>query len=598
MIRVADYFAAALVERGVTEVFLLSGGGMMHLQDGLAREPRLRKVFHHHEQAAGIAAEGYARARGGLGVSYGTSGPGATNLVTAVAGAWLDSSPVLFLTGQSKVSQTIQGSGLKDLRQFGTFEINILEVMRPLTKFAWFLDRPEDAPYIFQKAIDIALTGRPGPVFIDVPVDVQGALIDPPACRTYTPVRDLQVPDPAVLAGILARWRAAQRPVIFAGHGVRVAGVAAKLAELAERTCTPVVTTQLGKDSLPFHSPWFAGHPGVKGDRTGNFVIQAADFILCLGTSLHVLSTGYELDQFAPQAYKVQVDVDRANFDRENVNVGVKLLAGLDAFLDAALAWAPVPRATHQAWRAWILALKERFEVYREPHKAEPGRLNMYQALEILQGATRGGEVLVTDAGAAFVTVGQAWQVQEGQRILISGGFGSMGWALPAATGAALARPGEVVLCITGDGSLQTNVHELGVIKENQLNIKIVILNNSGYLSIKNTQDSYFQGQRSGVDGNTGVFLPAVQDLAATYRLPYHTASEPSALASLWARLLTEQGPCLLEIQCNIAQEIIPTVSSRKLPDGRMVSQPLHHMAPFLPEAELDRIMAAGRGDS
>lgn len=590
-IRVADYLAKTFKDQGIRNVFLLSGGGMMHLLDGAAREPSLGLVCHHHEQAAGIAAEGYARASETFGVCYATSGPGATNIVTALAGAWLDSTPVIFLTGQSKVSQTIKKSGFQGLRQFGTFEIDIVEVAKPISKFVWFLDRAEDAPYVLGKAIYLAQSGRPGPVLIDIPLDVQGALIDPENCRAFVPPVGRILPAAEQMEAMLGRWRKACRPLIVAGHGVRVSRTTTHLLDLAKSTGTPVVTTQLAKDILPYDSPWFVGHPGVKGDRAGNLSIQAADFILYLGSSIHVLNTGYEMDQYASAAYKVQVDCDSANFDKEEIHVDLKLTADLDGFFSQILPVSGfIPHQT-KAWRDWTQACKKRFPVFSEAHKTEPDRLNIYRVLERLQQVADEQTIVVTDAGSAFYAVGQAWQLKEGQRVITSGGFGAMGWALPAATGAAKACPTRPVYCITGDGSLQVNIHELAVISHHHCNVKIIVLNNNGYQSIKNTQNNYFNGFHAGVDSSSGVWIPSMGDLASTYHLPYYKVCSEVELGEIQGSALRSEGPCLIDIHCNLFQEIIPTVSSRQLPDGRMTSMPIHHMAPFLSEDELRSLM-------
>lgn len=591
--RVADYFAESIAKKGVKNVFLLSGGGMMHLLDGLAVNDSLEKVYHHHEQCAGIAAEAYARASGGVAFCYATSGPGALNIVMPVTGAWLDSVPVVFITGQSKVSQTVRGTHSQGLRQFGTFEVDIIALVKSVTKFTWFLDNPADAPAVFEKACEIALSGRPGPVLIDVPVDVQGAFFDDEKVPGYHNLTCRIAPDDATLETILERWQNAKRPVILAGHGARVSSAGEEILALCRKTGTPLVTTQLGKDIVEYDNQYFIGHPGLKGDRAGNIAVQNADFILTLGASLHVFTTGYELEKFAKDACIVQVDLERTILDREQVGVSVKCCADLKSFLQAITnrhEMANFSQAGSMQWREKLLGFKKRFAVSLEAHKTEPGRLNMYSVIDEACRLARGGETIIADAGSAFYTIGQAWRVKKNQRVLISGGLGSMGWALPAATGAAKARSNNPVICITGDGSIQTNVHELAVIAKNKCNIKIVVFNNDGYLSIKNTQDNYFNGLYAGADSASGVFLPSLEKVADTYGLQFTRVSALSDFTAAFEQALSKDGPCIIEALTNIDQEIIPTVSSKKLDDGRMASMPLDNMSPFLDQSVLDEI--------
>lgn len=591
-IRVADYVAWRLAEEGIRSVFLLSGGGMMHLLDGLARNEQIKIICNHHEQASGFAAEGYARLSGGLGACFATSGPGATNLSTAIAGAWLDSVPVIFFTGQSKVSQTIQGSRIEGLRQFGMFEIDILPTVKSITKFAHFMDKAADVPRLLEMAIAAAKSGRPGPVLLDFPLDIQGASIDIPALVIPTRVSDpLPGPRPHDLSAIVDAWRSARRPLILAGHGVRVAGAADNLLALARASGIPVVTNSLAKDILPYDASEFIGHPGVKGDRAGNFAVQAADLIIALGASYHVSTTGYELDKFAPGALKIQIDIDRANFVRESVGVGIKVLSGVLEFIDAIRPQAPQGLPHHATWMRKLQAIKKQFPVAVEPHKVETGRLNIYAVMEILSTELTEHTTLVADAGSAFYAVGQGFRVKSGQRVLMSGGFGAMGWSLPAATGAACADPRQTVVAITGDGSLQTNVHELAIHVGNRLNIATVILNNASYVSIKNTQDAYFNGTYAGVDRKSGVFLPSLRKLAEAYGLAYVCIATGDELRSAIADVYASPGPRLLDVQTNLGQEIFPTVSAKRLEDGRMESMPLHVMSPFLPSVEQDRLM-------
>ena len=358
---------------------------------------------------------------------------------------------------------------------------------------------------------------------------------------------------------------------------------------------TPLVTTQLGKDNIAYDDAYFVGHPGMKGDRTGNLAVQNADFVLCLGASLHVSTTGYELDRFAPRAFVAQVDLDQALFDREGVGVATKCYADIVSFLSDVkqlVAGRRLEASRSLKWLPVLRRLKEELSVSREPQKEENGRLNIYRAIDVVQRASSGDEIIVADAGSAFYAIGQAWRVKGRQRVLISGGLGAMGCSLPAATGASMSAGRRTVLCLTGDGSVQTDVYELAVISHNRCDVKIIVFSNEGYLSIRNTQDSDFAGRHAGVDTETGVFLPPPSGIASAYEIEYHRVDIDADLVSICASSFAKRGPCLIEVMCNTSQEIIPSVSSKKLEDGSMVSMPLDAMSPLIGEADFKQIVS------
>ena len=597
--RVADYIAAHLEKRGVRKVFLLAGGGMMHLIDAVGRKERLGYVCNHHEHACALAAEGYARQTGELGVCYATSGPGATNTVTGVVECWQDSVPVLFVSGQSKLSQTIQGSKLFGLRQFGTFEADIISIVRPVTKYAVFIDDPKKIRFHLEKACALATSGRPGPVFIDIPVDIQGAQIDPDTLEGYTEAGEA-VPAPSVseIDGVIDRLLAAKRPMILAGHGVRAAGAAGAFADLLATLNIPAATTQLGTDLLGYDDRLYVGHPGMKGDRAGNLAVQSADLLLSVGCSLHVLTTGYELDRFAPQAYKIQVDLDRDVLKREQVNVQQKIVAGVGEFIDAlsrrVRARLDGKKALVAAgpWHDRCLRWKAELSVRNEPHARAEGKPNYYDLNDALSDACAGGDTIVTDAGSAFYVIGQAFRAKRGQRVISSGAMGAMGHALPVAIGACAAEPSLRVICVTGDGSLQTNLQEFATLAHHRYNLKCFVVNNDGYVSIRNTQRNFFGGFLVGTDPASGVTLPDLRKIAEAYGIPYASASDLGGLKRTVQDVLAAEGPVICEIFTGPTQEIIPTVSSYKRADGTMESKPLHDMYPFMDPETLKKFMS------
>ncbi len=591
-LRVSDYIARHLASIGVRSVFLLSGGGMMHLLDAVSRVPEIRYFCNHHEQASAMAAEGYARQTGTLGVCYATSGPGGTNTLTGIVGAYQDSSPLLVLTGQSKRLQTIQGSKIDGLRQFGVFEVDIVPIVKSVTKAAIFLDDPQRVRYELERAVHLATTGRPGPVLIDVPLDVQGALVDPDTLRGYDGAGEAPPAmgaAPEAVRDVLARLGAAKRPLIVAGHGLRASGSVAAFRAILPKLGIPVVTTSLALDALPYDHPLFIGHPGPKGDRAGNFAVQTADVLLFLGSSLHISTTGYELDQFAPDADKIQVEMDPAVLAREDVGVSLKLQAGAGEFIAAADAQLSEngPLSSASAWLDQCRVWKEKYAVRNEAHTPNPGKINYYTLLDTLGELLLGDATLVTDAGSAYYVTGQAFRVKEHQRVLVSGALGAMGYALPASIGAASADPNLTVLCLTGDGSLQTNIQELQTVRHYGLNIKLVVVSNDGYQSIRNTQSSFFDGHLAGASRGSGVSIPPLRKIADAYGLPYFCCDTEDDLSRVLAELLATPGPALCEVWTREDQQILPTVSSKRLPDGTMKSQPLHNMFPFLTDEQL-----------
>ena len=586
-IRVADYIASRLIEFGAKHVFLLSGGMMMHLTDPLGHVGGLSYVCSHHEQASAMAADGYARKSGEIGVCYATSGPGATNILTGLVGAWQESTPILFLTGQVKSSQTIQASGIANLRQFGTFEVDIVPIVKSVTKYAQLILDPSTIRYHLEKALHIATTGRPGPVLLDMPLDVQGALIDPDQLAGYTPEYiQFEPPSSAILA-VMSLLSASRRPLILAGYGVRCARAVSRFQQLAEKLNIPVATTQLGKDVMFYDHALFVGHPGPKGDRAGNFAIQTADLILTIGCSLHSQTTGWENDLFAPDAIKIQIDLDPAVLAREHVHVALKIQAGCLEFINSILLQ-PNIACDWQIWRDCCSSWKRRYPVHAEPHERNMDKINYYHFAESLSTALPHNACVVADAGSAFYVMGQALRLKNGQRFVSSGSMGAMGFGLPTSNGVAVADGTSATVCVTGDGSLMTNVHELATMRKNNLNVKLFVINNDGYVSMRNTQRDFCGGHYVGADRFSGVFIPSMESLAKTYELPFFRCTTTDDLAAIIDEVLAIDGPVMCEVVALRDQKIIPNVASMKLADGSMQSCQIHNMSPLLSDAVME----------
>jgi acetolactate synthase-1/2/3 large subunit len=582
-IKVSDLIVRFFEEKKVNHIFLLSGGMMMHLLDSVSKSQQIKYVCNHHEQACAIATEAYARVSNTVGICYATSGPGATNTVTGIAGAWLDSSPVMFLTGQSRATLTARGAGIEDLRMLGNFEVDITEIVKPVTKYSVFVDQPNDVLYHLEKAYYLAAEGRPGPVLLDLPLDIQASTVDEDNLRRFvipeTPVYDND------LSFLLEDLKNYKKPLIIAGHGIRVADQAESFRALIAQLNIPVVTTQLANDLLPYNNELYIGKVGLRGDRAGNFAVQSADLIITIGSSLHITTTGYETEAFAPKAKKIVIDLDTAILKKNESISQVQIKSDVATVLTYLQAnGTPLDLSV---WLAQLRSWKERFPIIKEPHVRENDDINTYHLMDILSDTLKNDEILVTDAGSLYYITGQAFLAKEDQRVIISGALGAMGYALPASIGASFAAPDKNVICITGDGSMQLNVQELQTLSYYNLNCKIIIINNNGYASIRNTQASFLDGHLAGSSDTTGVTFPNWEKLAEAYSLPFVRERSFTNLAQTLQTALAKEGPVVIEIVVPENVTMIPAVTSVRLPNGSFKSNRLHEMVPELSEQQL-----------
>ena len=588
LVKVTDFIAQALVRAGIRQVFMISGGGAMHLNDSLGHGDGLTYACCHHEQACAIAAEGYYRASGRMAAVNVTTGPGGTNALTGVLGQWTDSIPALYLSGQVKQATTLAAAPGLGLRQLGDQECDILALVRPITKFAATVTRPQDVRRLLEEALHHARTGRPGPVWLDVPMDLQGALVDPATLEAFV----LPEPDLAAvphLDELMARLASAERPLLIAGHGIRLAGAQALFLEVAARLGLPVLTTFNGFDLIPTDHPLFIGRPGTLGTRAGNFALRNADLILTLGTRNNIRQVSYNWAAFAPGAFKVVVDVDPAELAKPTLRPDLPIQADALVFLTAlAHRLADAPQATARpAWLAWCQARRDRYPVVPFDHPRGGEALDPYHFMEALGQVLPEGAVVVAGNGTACVALFQAGLVKPGQRQFWNSGTASMGYDLPAAIGAALARPGEPIICLAGDGSLQMNLQELQTLVHHQLPIKLFVLANGGYQSIRQTQDAFFEGRHVACGPDSGVSFPDPVLLAGAYGIPSNRITGPDDLPAGLRLALASEGPWLCEVQLDQACVFKPKTASVKLADGQMVSKPLEDMYPFLSKDEL-----------
>lgn len=583
LIKVSDLIVKFFEEKKVEHIFLLSGGMMMNLLDSVSRSKKIKYICNHHEQAASIAAEAYSRVKNQVSVCYATSGPGATNTITGIAGAWLDSTPVMYLTGQSRTSLTVMGSGIKDLRMLGNFEVNIVEIVKSITKYAVFLNDPNEVLYHLQKAYYLASSGRPGPVLLDVPLDIQGSLVDEEKLEHFiSPNPNEDIPDLKILKKELEK---SKKPLIIGGHGIRVSNQVAKFRELVHKLNIPVVTTPLANDLMPYIDDLYIGRVGLRGDRAGNFAVQSADLIITIGSSLHITTTGYELDEFAPNAKKIVIDIDSAVLKKNESISQIQIKSDIDSVIKYMSK--NIYSVVDMDWISKLKNWKHLFPIINEPHLREGDEINTYHLMNKLSKSLKGNEILITDAGSLYYITGQAFLTKENQRVIISGALGAMGYALPAAIGASFAELDKNIICITGDGSMQLNVQELQTISHYQLNCKIIVINNKGYASIRNSQASFLDGHIAAASEETGVTFPNWQKLADAYSIEFIKETSYKNLNETFDQMLKKKGPLLIEIVIPENVIMIPAVTSKRLDNGSFKSNRLHEMTPVIPSEQL-----------
>lgn len=585
--RVADFVVRRLIEAGVDHFFLLTGGNVMHLDDAI-RLSGIPFTAFHHEQSATMAAEAYARVSGKLSCVVVTSGPGATNVVTGVAGAFYDSVPMIVVCGNAKNSDLRKEGMPHGVRQVGTFELPIHEVCKTISKFSALINSVNEVKLTLDTAIEESISGRPGPSVINVPLDIQGEVMPNHAFQHIQSLpKRVTLPnksDDVDLSKLVQALQKSSRPAVLVGHGVRVSGSSEKLLNLLKDINLPIFTTQLAKDFVPYADDLFIGHFGVRGDRPGNIGIHKADLILCIGTSLHQQNIGYEPQLFAPEAEKFVVELEgsvsgkkldiEANFLEMTIQDFVKRFSSeIDGFVK-----------TNSPWLDELRVLKHKYAVNNEPHDFSTSDLNMYEFVESLSKCLDGHETIITDAGLCFYIMGQAFKLKNGQRYIVSGGLGSMGYALPAAIGASILKQFPVI-AVTGDGSMQMNVQELATLSLLGTKTKIFVINNAGYASIRNTQRSFFGEELIGASELSGLSMPDWSLIAASYGINHVAIRNSSELRKLLPKIIKNNKVQLIEIFCQQNQVVMPGVGNYRDETGNLRSNPLFEMKPTISES-------------
>ena len=589
MIKVSDFIAKFIAEHEDTAktVFMVSGGGNMHLIDSLGKNENLEYVCNHHEQACAIAAEGYARISNKIGIAYVTTGPGGTNAITGVYGAWVDSIPTMIISGQVKFQTTIASQPKLNLRQLGDQEVNIVDIVRPITKYVVMITDKNSIKFHLQKAIYEAKHGRPGPVWLDVPLDIQGAMVDEADLIEFeipeAPKFDTKIPQ------VLDALKVAKRPVIIVGNGVTLAGANEEFLKLIEILKIPVIGTFARYDIVRNDHGLFFGRYGTIGNRAANFVVQNSDLIIAIGARLNIRAVSYNWEFFGREAKKILVDIDQNELNKKTIAADIKIKSDAKVFISdlrSAL-------KDELDFGFWLEICKN----YRKNYPTiEPFRQNVkewvdsYNFFDVLSNHKR-DLVYVFGNGTACVSSYQSLRLYENQKVVVNSGCASMGYDLPAAIGACFANGKKDTICVTGEGSLQMNIQELQTIIHNKLPIKIFVLNNAGYISIRNTQNNFFKGHKVGSDKDSGVSFPNIVKLAEVYGFEACRIENQLNLKGELEEILSKPGAVVCEIMLSPIEKMEPKLSSKIKPDGKMVSKPLEDMFPFLPREEFYKNM-------
>ena len=594
-IKVANYISQFLVNHNISDCFMVTGGGAMHLDDAIGHQEGMHCTFNHHEQACAIAAEGYARMTGKIAAVCVTSGPGGTNAITGVMGGWLDSIPMFIISGQVKRETTIWACPELNLRQLGDQEFSIIDSVRNMTKYAVMITNPQEIAYHLEKALFLALNGRSGPVWLDIPLDVQGARIETDSLIHFNAEQEIswripKVKQPAIDI-LLNKMKAAKAPLVLAGTGVNLGKAREKLLAFLSKFQIPVVTAWNANDTVAYDNPYYVGMPGTVGMRAGNFAVQNCDLLISLGCRMNIRMIGYNHFDFAKNAFKVVVDIDARELIKPTVLVDLPVHADVGDFLDRIMEQEYQPQVKHKQWLQWCKDLLYCYPVVkRDFYNEGNGLINPYVFIDKLFTCLDPDDRIICGNGSACVITFQAAKIKQGQRMFTNSGCAAMGYGFPAALGVAVSDNSLRTICIDGDGSIMMNVQELATVAYNKLNLKIFILNNNGYLSIRQTQRNLFKPPFIGIDKESGLGFPDFAKLANAFGLQYFRLDNETEAASTLQKVLNSDGACLCEVIVDPEQNFEPKSSSKVLPDGRIISPSLDDMAPFLPREEFELI--------
>lgn len=593
--KLSDYVVRFVADQGVKHIFLVTGGGAMHLNQSLGSQNAIAPVCNSHEQASAMCAESYAKATDHLGVCMVTTGPGGTNAVTGVAGAWLDSTPTLFLSGQVKRPDRMFDKHGRPLgmRQLGVQEVDIVSIVKPITKYAVTVLDPNDIRYYLEKAVYLAFHGRPGPVWIDIPLDVQASPIEvPSALRGFDPAELTKPPADAALKqevrSLLQKLNQAERPLLFAGNGIRLAHALKEFEQLRALLRIPTVATWCAADLVPSNDPLYVGRPGSVAARGANFALQNSDFLLTLGVRLDFAITGYAPQNLARGAHKAVVDIDQAELKKLHPHVQQPIQSDAKKFLTELLNQTDSIRLSdHSAWDARCTDWKTRYPVVTEEHRKPKGPVSVFHLAEVIGTEVKPEDRLVVgSSGSAIEIYLLAFPTLHSQRLFHTAGLGAMGYGVPMAIGVAMANPGREIVAVDGDGGFMFNIQELETIRRLQLPIKFFVMNNDGYSSIRASQRAYFGEANLGCDKSNGLTVPSLTQVATAFGLSSTVIKNQENLRREVRKVLDMKGPVVCDVNVLPDELRAPRLQSYQKPDGSFVSRPLEDLFPFLPREE------------
>jgi len=588
----SDYVVSFLENKGIKNVFTVSGGGSIFLCDALYRAKKLKYVCNHHEQAVAMSAEAYSRCSNKIGASIVTTGPGGTNSITGTACCWIDSIPTITISGQVFLNQTIGNSGL---RQLGVQEINIIDIVKPITKYAVMVTDPLTIGFHLEKAFYIATSGRPGPVWIDIPANIQNSQINIRKLKIFTEDKSKKKTNKSLtkrkISKIIKLLNKSKRPIIHAGHGVRLSKSKDLLLKFIEKNNLPLLTSWNGADLIEDSHKLFIGRPGTFSSRAPNFALQKCDLYISIGTRLPYAITGYDSKDYAREAVKIMVDIDKSELNKKSLKIDLKVNSDAKDFLQKIC---QKRLKNTKRFDKWILNCKKwvkKYPIIDPKYKFQRNSVNSYYFIDQLSKNLKGNDIIVTDMGLSFVGTYQAIRVKKNQKIFTNSGHAPMGWGLPAAIGACIAANRKKIILLSGEGGLQMNIQELATIMHEKLPIKIFIYNNGGYLTIKQTQQLGFKSRIMGSDKKSGISFPDYKKISQSHKIKYIKINNHKYMYKKISKFLISNKPGICELILDNEQPQIPKAINKRLKDGTIQPSKLDDLYPFLDPQELKEVL-------
>ena len=588
--RLADFVIKFLEEKKIDTVFTVSGGGSIFLCDALYKSKKLKYIACHHEQAVSYAAESYSRVKNKPGAAIVTTGPGGTNCASGVACCWIDSVPTIFISGQVFLNQTIGNSGL---RQIGVQEFDIVNMVKSSTKYAVIVKKPNEIKYHLEKAYNICTEGRPGPVWIDIPANIQNAEINPKKLISYKPeikIKKSFALDKKIkkIAKLFLKY---DRPMFHVGHGVKISNGQNYIRKIVDKYKIPFALTWNASDLIESSHPSYVGRPGAFAERGSNFIIQNCNLYISVGTRLPFMVTGYNSKDFARKAKKVMVDIDKNEVRKSKIELHDKINCDASYFLKTLLKYLPNKIKLSKSWLDYCKNVRKKYPIVLEKFKSQKKFVNSYYFVDLLSDVLNKKDIIVTDMGLSFVGTHQTFKVKKGQKLYTNSGHAPMGWGLPAAVGACYASKKRRIICLVGEGGLQMNIQELATIMHNKLPIKIFIYNNGGYLTIKQTQQLGFESRIMGSNSNSGISFPDYKKIAQSHKIKYTKITNNKNLKKKINKILVGNKPVICELMLDHNQEQMPKAINKRMPGGKSVPTKYEDMYPFLSPNEIQENM-------